>query len=100
MSEDLIIKHCSPTLAWLKTANLFTCVYAQKQDVERYTQEFNRRFSCKGVNMLPLEFGKTRALIYVFRPTELKKDLSDPKAISVCFIPQNLFHFKKQFCNL
>ena len=38
MSEDLIIKHCSPTLAGLKTANLFTCVYAQKQDVERYTQ--------------------------------------------------------------
>ena len=72
MSEDLIIKHCSPTLAGLKTANLFTCVYAQKQDVERYTQEFNRRFSHKGVKMQPLGYGKKRALIYVFRPTQYK----------------------------
>ena len=80
MSEDLIIKHCSPTLAGLKTANLFTCVYAQKQDVERYTQEFNRRFSHKGVKMQPLGYGKKRALIYVFRPTQLERDLSDPHA--------------------
>ena len=83
MSEDLIIKHCSPTLAGLKTANLFTCVYAQKQDVERYTQEFNRRFSHKGVKMQPLGYGKKRALIYVFRPTQLEKDLSDPQARSI-----------------
>ena len=82
MSEDLIIKHCSPTLAGLKTANLFTCVYAQKQDVERYTQEFNRRFSHKGVKMQPLGYGKKRALIYVFRPTQLERDLSDPQARS------------------
>ena len=83
MSEDLIIKHCSPTLAGLKTANLFTCVYAQKQDVERYTQEFNRRFSHKGVKMQPLGYGRKRALIYVFRPTQLEKDLSDPQARSI-----------------
>jgi len=83
MSEDLIIKHCSPTLAGLKTANLFTCVYTQKQDIECYVRSFNRRFSCKGVIMLPLEFGKTRALIYVFRPTALKRDLSDPQAQSI-----------------
>ena len=63
MSEDLIIKHCSPTLAGLKTANLFTCVYTVKQDVERYVRSFNRRFNCKGLKMLPLEFGKSRALI-------------------------------------
>ena len=83
MSEDLIIKHCSPTLAGLKTANLFTCVYSQKQDVERYTQEFNRRFSHKGVKMQPLGYGKKRALIYVFRPTQLERDLSDPQARSI-----------------
>ena len=55
MSEDLIIKHCSPTLAGLKTANLFTCQYAQKEDIERYAREFNRRFSHKGVKMQPLD---------------------------------------------
>ena len=83
MSEDLIIKHCSPTLAGLKTANLFSCVYFQIQEVEQYAQDFNRRFSCKGVKMLPLEFGKSRALIYVFRPTQLEKDLSDSQAKAI-----------------
>ena len=74
MSEDLIVKHCSPTLAGLKTANLFSGAYVQKQDVERYAQEFNRRCGCKGVKMQPLGYGKTRALIYVFRPTQLESD--------------------------
>ena len=83
MSEDLIIKHCSPTLAGLKTANLFTCVYSQREDIEQYALEFNRRFNPKGVNMLPLKFGKTRALIYVFRPTKLQKDLSDTRAKTI-----------------
>ena len=83
MSEDLIIKHCSPTLAGLKTANLFTCVYSRKEDIERYAREFNRRFGCRGVKMQSLDFGKTRALIYVFRPTRLEKDLSESQAKSI-----------------
>ena len=83
MSEDLIIKHCSPTLAGLKTANLFSCAYSQKEDILRYAREFNRRFSLKGVKMQPLDFSKTRALIYVFRPARLEKDLSEPQATSI-----------------
>ena len=83
MSEDLIIKHCSPTLAGLKTGNLFACAYTQKEDIEHYAQEFNRRFSLRGVKMQPLDFGKKRALIYVFRPTRLAKDLSESEARSI-----------------
>ena len=77
MSEDLIIKHCSPTLAGLKTANLFSCVCTDKAEVKRYAENFNRRFGARGVKMQPLEFGRERALIYVYRPTKLKKDLSN-----------------------
>ena len=80
MSEDLIVKHCSPTLAGLKTANLFSCVYTQRSEITGYVQRFNRCFGSKGVKMLPLVFGKTRALIYVFRPARLQKDLSDSHA--------------------
>lgn len=83
MSEDLIIKHCSPTLAGLKTGNLFSCVYTERQEIVRYVQSFNRRFSHKGVKMLPLDFGKTRVLIYVFRPTKLQKDLSNRQARNI-----------------
>ena len=56
MSEDLLIKHCSPTLAGLKTGGLFTCAYARKREVELFAEEFNRRFSRKGVKLLPLKF--------------------------------------------
>ncbi len=83
MSDDLIIKHCSPTLAGLKTANLFSCVYSKRQEIIQFVQNFNCRFSSRGVKMLPLDFGKTRALIYVFRPSELKKDLSDTQAKNI-----------------
>ena len=34
MSEDLIIKHCSPTLAGIKTANLFNCPYSSRLECE------------------------------------------------------------------
>ena len=33
--------------------------------------------------MLPLVFGKSRALIYVFRPTKLQMDLSDARAKTI-----------------
>jgi hypothetical protein len=83
MSEDLIVKHCSPTLAGLKTANLFSCTYSGRQEIVQYIQSFNRRFNSRGVNMLLLGFGKKRALIYVFRPAKLQTDLSDPHAKTI-----------------
>ena len=97
MSEDLIVKHCSPTLAGLKTANLFTCVYGHRKDIERYAQEFNQRFARKGVKMLPLDFGKTRALIYVFRPTKLEKDLTEPQAKAI-LASKGYRHFDCKTC--
>ena len=80
MSEDLIIKHCSPTLAGIKTANLFSCTYRSQHDALEAAQAFNRAFNVKGVYLLPLKFGKDRVLVYVFRPAKLQKDLTDPQA--------------------
>ena len=31
MSEDLLIRHCSPTLAGIKTGNLFSCACASRR---------------------------------------------------------------------
>lgn len=77
MSEDLIIKHCSPTLAGLKTGNLFSCTYTSVKDTEDFIKKLNRIFNPKGVNALPLKYGNGRVLIYVFRPSKLARDLSD-----------------------
>lgn len=85
MSEDLIIKHCSPTLAGLKTANLFTCSYSSRSDVEKAAAFFNRIFNPKGVKLLPLKYGKTRVLVYVFRPAKLRRDLCDKDARAILY---------------
>lgn len=83
MSEDLIIKHCSPTLAGLKTANLFVSSYTSRREIEREAAELNMIFVPRGVKILPLKFGKERVLVYVFRPARLKRDLCDSLAVSI-----------------
>ena len=83
MSEDLIIKHCSPTLAGLKTANLFTCTYTSKTNVEKASEYFNKIFNPKGVRLLPLKYRENRVLVYIFRPKRLEKDLTDTKARNI-----------------
>lgn len=77
MSEDLIIKHCSPTLAGIKTGNLFSCSYTSRKETERTISALNRVFIPKGVKIIPLKYSSDRVLIYVFRPSMLAEDLSD-----------------------
>lgn len=77
MPEELIIKHCSPTLAGLKTANLFTCTYDDKPQVLKSIRQLNRQLGPKGVRVLPLRYTQNRALIYLYRPSKLQRDLKD-----------------------
>lgn len=72
MSEDLIIKHCSPTLAGIKTANLFNCPYSSRLECECDVRKLNKMFCKKGIKVLPLKFSNGKALIYIFaRPSLL-----------------------------
>ncbi len=74
MSEETLIRHCSPTLAGLKTGNLFGCEYPTKEALYQEIRQFNHRLSQKGVRVIPLQYEKQRALIYVYRPERLKQD--------------------------
>ena len=76
MSEKMLIRHCSPTLAGLKTGNMFSCFYASKQDMIQSLREFNRRLSPTGLRVIPIQYRAHRALIYVYRPAHLARDLS------------------------
>ena len=104
MSEDLIIKHCSPTLAGIKTANLFSCRYTSKNDILTAVAEFNKIFIPKGVKMMPLKFCKDRVLIYIYRVSRLQRDLSNAlartilkeKGYSCRSIGDCLFHLRRR----
>ncbi len=80
MSEELVIRHCSPTLAGLKTGNLFTCPFATWQDLRESTRQLNRKLIRKGVRVLPLRYSQQRALMYLYRPARLKRDFTEDRA--------------------
>lgn len=83
MSEDLIIKHCSPTLAGLKTGNMFSCPYQDTPTLFREIRRLNQRLKVKGLCMIPLHISPKRALLYLYRPLRLQKDLSDTFAAEI-----------------
>ena len=83
MSEQTIIYHCSPTLAGIKTANLFACKYENKQELMDEIRAFNRALHHKGIVMLPIKMKNGRALIYLYRPSKLESDLNHELAMQL-----------------
>ncbi len=75
MIEKMIVDHCSPTLASLKTANLFTYKFNDEQKFEDILSMDRLEFAKKGLYMTVLNRNEKRALIYVFRYDNLKADL-------------------------
>lgn len=77
MPEGMIVTYCAPTLAGLKTASLFTCSYRTRKELYADIAAINRSLNDKGLHMMVIGWTKRRALIYVYRPRLLKKDLQD-----------------------
>ena len=80
MSEELLVAHCSPTMAGLKTGSLFTCPMHSREEILAHARSLNRRFAHRGMRVLPLKFYADRALVYVYRPARLKRDLADARS--------------------
>ncbi|NLO85090.1 MAG: DUF3793 family protein [Clostridiales bacterium] len=82
--ENLLIAHCSPTLASLKTANLFTVAYNTAQELENEIQKLDELLSAKGVHVTMLRRSSQKALVYVYRESKLAEDLQ--KESVRCFL--------------
>lgn len=80
MSEELIVRHCSPTLAGLKTGNLFSYKGDSIDLLKRKIKYMNNMLNSKGVYVCLLKCCGDRALIYVFRPSRLRQDLNRKEA--------------------
>ena len=83
MSEGTIILHCSPTLAGMKTGNMFWSDFVDEAEMRDSVRHWNRLLSRKGICVLPLTFHDGRALIYVYRPSLLDRDLKDSEAARI-----------------
>ena len=83
MSEETLVAHCSPVLAGLKTANMFNVECSDAQSLCLQLRDLNLRLGPKGVRILPLRFSSSRALLYLYRPSRLQKDLQDETAVEI-----------------
>ncbi len=80
MSEEILISQCSPTLAGLKTGNMFSVTVEPGQDICDELRELNRLLGKKGIRVVILRRTDKKALLYLYRPDFLKRDLGCPKA--------------------
>ena len=80
MSEELMVRQCAPTLAGIKTGSLFPCPCSSREELLCQVRSLNRRLSPKGLCLLPLRFTPGSALLYLYRPATLRRDLSDALA--------------------
>ena len=71
-----MIRHGAPTLAGMKTGNLFPCFFSSPQALAEELRAMNRVLVPRGLRLVPLRREKGRALLYLFRPAALSRDLA------------------------
>ncbi|MDO4439095.1 MAG: DUF3793 family protein [Eubacteriales bacterium] len=80
MSDKMLIDHCSPTLAGLKTGSMFSCTVNSMEELYSDIRKANDLLVDKGIRVLPLKYYSNRMLIYVYRPEKLELDLKNSLA--------------------
>ena len=80
MAEGILIRQGAPTLAGIKTGSLFPCPCEDREALLSDIRKLNRRLSPKGLCLLPIRFLAGQALLYLYRPAELRRDLRDAQA--------------------
>ena len=80
MSDEIVIRCCAPTLAAIKTGSLFNCAFASRGEMTASLRAINQCLLHKGVCAIPLRYRDGKALIYLYRPAMLEKDLCEPIA--------------------
>lgn len=80
MPDDILAKYCSPTILGFKTGSMFTYCFKSDKDKKENIRRLNQSLSSKGLRVVPLRQTDNKTLIYMFRPSKLKKDLTSDTA--------------------
>jgi len=83
MSDSVMIRHCAPMLAGLKTAHLFRCSFRDTENAKQTLRQWNMLLSPKGIRFFPMTEKGGRVLIYAYRPKWLQRDLCHGCALQV-----------------
>lgn len=79
MTEELLIRHCAPTLAGIKAGALVNTDIPDYQNFAEWIASINELLLPKGVCVRTLRIRRDRALLYVYRPKQLAKIFSNPE---------------------
>ena len=94
MWEEALARHCAPTLAGIKSGNLFTYAYRSFSDLLALLNEWNCLCKAKGIQIVILKSYAQKSLIYVYRPEKLKREWACPKVSRFLrergYCPENL----------
>ena len=82
MLKNIMLRHCAPTLAGIKTANMFM-VRKNLIEIINEFRQLNMLLTKKGLRLVPLRQTAKGTLIYLYRPDQLARDLSAPKAVEI-----------------
>lgn len=80
MIENLLIRHCAPTLAGLKTANL---VNMKRSEAILCIESCGETLRRKGIETAILGERKDGVLLYIYRKNRLSADLKNSEATSI-----------------
>ena len=83
MSEENVVRLCAPTLAGIKTGSLFPCPFENRETLLMEIRQYNQVLVPKGLCLLPLRFTDKSALLYLYRPRDLERDLQDRLAAEI-----------------
>lgn len=81
--EQYLIDNCSPTLASLKTANLFNYRYSSTDELNKAVWRWNNELSSKGITVTVLRKRENTALIYMCTGRNVLLRISADRALSV-----------------
>ncbi len=79
MSDKYLVDCCSGTLAAIKCASLFSCTPECDADLNDWIAEKNAELNTRGIHLYVLKRCESCALVYVFRISQLRRTLEDPK---------------------
>ena len=77
MSEENLVRQCAPTLAGIKTGTIFPVPFDTMASLAAEIRDLNHILVPKGLRLLPLRYQGRKALLYLYRPAGLKRDLQD-----------------------
>jgi len=80
--EESLVKFCSPTLAGIKTGNMFT-TKENRALIEENIRKLNSILTKHGLRLIPLKSSDRGTLIYLYRPDRLSCDLRSPGAVAI-----------------